>query len=250
MKKVTNYMGLNSIVSTPFSSANNRGEKLQRCPRKWSNSHKDRYDIFRFTLFCLIVPLFGLQLVKEVRASPLEEVQEITISEDSSELEVKENSTAAFATKGLKRWYGQGAAGIDVNDASSFGLLGAGISHFFANGHSINAELNSLYFAQTGEDALGLNLAVLLRWHFHRQPNWSLYIDGGAGVLGTTSKVPSRGSSFNFTPQVGGGATIQLSNQQRLMLGLRWHHISNGELYESNPGRDSIMGYVGLNLPR
>lgn len=164
----------------------------------------------------------------------------------------EERESNAFGSQGDNRWYiqGAGATSFGGEESGSFGLLGAGISHFFINGHSINLELNSLYFDQTGDNAVGINLTALLRWHFYRQPNWSLYIDGGAGILGTTNDVPSAGSSFNFTPQVGGGATIRLNDEQRLMLGLRWHHISNADLYEANPGRDSVMGYVGLNLPQ
>lgn len=159
------------------------------------------------------------------------------------------SSPTEFGRAGLERWYIQGSAAttLDNDKARRFKLLGAGISHFFANGHSVNVELNGLAFDQTGENAVGLNLAVLLRWHFYRQQDWSLYIDGGAGILGTTREVPSAGSHFNFTPQVGGGATVRINGDQRLMVGLRWHHISNADIYDNNPGRDSLMGYVGLN---
>lgn len=160
----------------------------------------------------------------------------------------EESRSEAFGTRGSDRWYIQ--AGAATTFDNEFALAGAGISHFFAKGHSINAELNGMAFSQDGDDAVGANLNLLLRYHFVRQENWSLYIDGGAGILGTTDNVPSGGSSFNFTPQAGGGATIRLSDEERLMVGLRWHHISNANTFDSNPGRDSVMGYVGLNLPR
>ena len=157
-----------------------------------------------------------------------------------------------YGDRGQHRWYLQGGLGtnLDGSDPGSFGLVGAGLSHFFANGQSLNLELNGLGFIQEGEDAVGLNLALLHRWDFIRRPDWSLYLDGGVGVIGTTSPVPSEGSSLAFTPQAGGGATIRLANDQRLMLGLRWHHISNGNLFEDNPGQDSIYGYLGINFPR
>ena len=31
--------------------------------------------------------------------------------------------------------------------------------------------------------------------------------------------------------------------------GIKWHHISNADLFEDNPGRDSIMGYAGVSFP-
>jgi hypothetical protein len=171
-----------------------------------------------------------------------------TVKENSSEID----RDYVFGTKGQGRWYIHGAAAANIDDrkASCFGLLGVGISQFFANGHSISAELNNLFFSQNEEDALGLNLAILLRWHFYRQHNFSIFFDGGAGILGTTNNVPIDGASFNFTPQVGGGASIKLKDEKRLLIGLRWHHISHANLFDNNPGRDSLMGYIGIDLSR
>lgn len=171
--------------------------------------------------------------------------------QQNTESDTEPDSSLTFGERGYKSWYLQGAGAVNINDeSSSFGVVGAGLSEFFANGHSINLELNSMYFSQSGDNAVGLNLTGLFRWHFYQKPNWTLFVDVGGGILGTTNKVPSGGSSFNFTPQAGGGATIRLDEDKQLFLGLRWHHISNADLYEDNPGRDSIMGYVGLSLPR
>jgi hypothetical protein len=182
-----------------------------------------------------------------LQASPLK--QDRT---DSPKLTAQSETT--FGTKGQKHWYVQGAAAttLDREEAfpQRFALAGAGLSKFLFDGHSINLELNTIYFSQPDNDALGLNLALLMRWHFLRKSNWSLFMDGGAGVMGTTSDVPSKGASFNFTPQAGGGVNIKLKQQRQLMLGLRWHHISHADLFGANPGRDSIMGYVGVQFSR
>ena len=68
-------------------------------------------------------------------------------------------------------------------------------------------------------------------------------------MLYTTNNVPSSGSEFNFTPQAGFGVTYDVGQDMRVILGFRWHHISNAELYSDNPGRDSIIGYAGLSFP-
>ena len=205
---------------------------------------KNRFDYFG--VLSTAIFFSTAQLPSLAQSTPETEL------ESNSETETESVST--FGTKGQKRWYIQGAFATTLDNNESdprrFGLAGAGLSQFFLNGHSANLELNGMYFDQPGDNALGLNLSLILRWHFVRQENWSLYIDGGAGILGTTNDVPTNAASFNFTPQVGGGATIKLKDSQRLMLGLRWHHISHADLFESNPGRDSILGYVGLNLPR
>ena len=153
-----------------------------------------------------------------------------------------------FGKAGTQRLYVQGAVASDFDD-ETLGLVGVGASHFFYDNHSVNLELNALAFDQPGDNAVGANLNFLVRSHWIRGENWSLYIDGGAGIIGTTSEVPSEGSSFNFTPQIGGGATFKINDKQRLMTGLRYYHISNADTFESNPGLDALMGYVGLNFP-
>jgi hypothetical protein len=69
-------------------------------------------------------------------------------------------------------------------------------------------------------------------------------------MLSTNNPVPSGGSQFNFTPQAGIGVTIDVGERDaRLVLGLKWHHISNASLYRDNPGRDSVEIYAGLTFP-
>ncbi len=153
-----------------------------------------------------------------------------------------------FGKAGTQRLYVQGAVASDFDD-ETLGLVGVGASHFFYDNHSVNLELNALAFDQPGDNAVGANLNFLVRSHWIRGENWSIYIDGGAGIIGTTSEVPSEGSSFNFTPQIGGGATFQINDKQRLMTGLRYYHVSNADTFESNPGLDALMGYVGFNFP-
>ena len=51
------------------------------------------------------------------------------------------------------------------------------------------------------------------------------------------------------TPQAGFGFTFEVADDTRLLVGGRWHHISNATLFDSNPGRDSLLLYLGLSLP-
>lgn len=207
-----------------------------------AKAHKNK--IYRYT-----IPIVGVMLavlpLNSALASPAEQL---------SNAAAEKESKSAFGTKGQKHWYVQSAVATTLNREEAFprrfGLAGVGLSKFIFEAHSINLELNSIYFSQPSDDALGLNLALLMRWHFVRKSNWTAFADAGAGVMGTTSDVPSRGASFNFTPQAGAGFSLKLNEQRRLILGLRWHHISHADLFGANPGRDSIMGYVGLQFPR
>ena len=209
----------------------------------------DRLDNKIYHGIALLLTVWLMSRSHYANATPIKQLQA-----DSDNTQSERDIEPTFGTKGQEHWYIQGAFATTLDrvesDPRRFGLVGAGISKFLFARHSINLELNTIYFSQPGDDALGLNLALLMRWHFVRKSDWSLYIDGGAGVMGTTSDVPEAGASFNFTPQAGAGTTIKLNDRQWLMLGLRWHHISHADLFGANPGRDSIMGYVGLKLPR
>jgi len=171
---------------------------------------------------------------------------------DISQADTTESTDAPpkYGTAGEQRWYLQSGVGLDFDD-DAFGLVGAGVTHFFYDYHSLSLELNGLYFDQPGDNAAGLNLNLLLRSHWIRGDNWTLYVDGGAGILQSTDGVPSIGSTFNFTPQVGGGATFALNEDdtKRLMVGMRWHHTSSADTFQPNPGLDVLLGYVGINFP-
>ena len=137
--------------------------------------------------------------------------------------------------------------------------LGIAYSYFFEDNLSVELELQGMYFDQGegNEDRpWGANFNLLIRWHFYVEETWSLFIDGGAGMLYTTDDVPFDGSSFNFTPQAGFGVTFDAcsclggwAQDARMMLGVRWHHISNASTYDENPGRDSVLLHFGLTWP-
>jgi hypothetical protein len=155
------------------------------------------------------------------------------------------------------RWMVQTGAAFDTAQSeNTFALLGGGITYFMIDNVSLNLELNAMYFRQISEDALGLNFTLLFRWHFVAQYTWSIYIDIGVGLLGTTEKVPGPtteaprgGSSFNFTPQGGFGFTAQIAENVRFFGGARAYHISNAQIYEGNPGRDNFYVYAGVSFP-
>jgi len=155
-----------------------------------------------------------------------------------------------FGTEGTRRWNLHGGYAYDVKESRNrLGVFGVGFSQFIAEGLSLDMEFNGLFTNQKGTDGEGLNFNLLFRWHFIQKPRYTIYIDGGAGMLLATHDVPENGSEFNFTPQAGFGLTYDIGDEKRLIFGIKWHHISNADLYEDNPGRDSIMGYAGISFP-
>ena len=156
----------------------------------------------------------------------------------------------AYGTQGTRRWNIHAGGGYNIKESGDrIAVAGIGFSQFIADGLSLDMEFNGVIFNQRGEDAGGVNVNLLFRWHFIQKHRYTIYLDGGAGVLYTNENVPRRGSKFNFTPQAGLGMTFDVGREMRLMVGTRWHHASNADLFEDNPGRDSVIGYVGLSMP-
>jgi hypothetical protein len=72
------------------------------------------------------------------------------------------------------------------------------------------------------------------------------YVNGTAGVLYFTDDVPVANSShFNFTFGFGAGFEIWYRENQSIILGYKYQHISNGYTAPRNPGVDSNLFYVG-----
>lgn len=176
----------------------------------------------------------------------------MTLTQDSDEpAEVEPQSAVpAFGASQSLRWNLFAGGGHGLRDGDRHHVqFGAGVSYFIVEDLSLDAEFNLLYVDQSGGDAWGGNLNLLFRYHLIARETWSFYVDAGAGVVGFTDKVPSSGTQFNFTPQAGAGFSVDVGNNARLMAGARWHHISNASLHRDNPGRDSVLGYVGLSFP-
>lgn len=154
----------------------------------------------------------------------------------------------SFGTKDTWRWQLLlgGMSDFEAAEQVEFGLSA---SYFIIDNLSVDFQIEGDYIAQPVANAWGGGATILFRWHFLAYETWSLYADAGSGVLATTVNTPSGGTSFNFTPQAGGGVSFDVAQDLRLMVGARWYHISNANTGETNPGRNSVMAYVMLSVP-
>lgn len=156
-----------------------------------------------------------------------------------------------FGDEGSQWWTIAGGVADDFNHATDFNLRGA-YSYFLIKDVEFSFELNTWYFHQPDDDAFGVNPSINFRWHFIDKDPWTVFGEVGIGLLAATDNVPSGGTSFDFTPRAGGGVTYRLGDSDsRLLLGLRWHHVSNGRIFgsESNPARDGLLVYAGIEWP-
>lgn len=144
-----------------------------------------------------------------------------------------------------------GSITLGLHDKGDIYLTHTGVGYHFIDGVSINLE-GVLGYTDADEpfvsDGLTYGFDLLVRWHFWHDGPWSVYLDGGAGVIWFDDAFPLGGTRQNFTPQAGVGVTYQCADFCRVMAGVRWHHVSNAgkDGAARNPGYDGVMIYAGV----
>lgn len=155
-----------------------------------------------------------------------------------------------FGSPDSSYWHIDLGLGNDF-DERTMGRVGVGVAYFIAEDVSLDWDLALAYVDQPGDNAFAVNVGMLLRWHFLHddEKKWTLYGEAGAGLLGATDDIPDNGTSFNFTPQLGFGATFDIGEGRQLFTGIRWFHISNANTFEDNPAVDFGMVHFTLAFP-
>jgi hypothetical protein len=155
-----------------------------------------------------------------------------------------------WGKEGTSRWGFSGGFAKDLKESNNtLGTLGVEYEYFVNDNLSLDLGLFFMDIDQIETNVRGLNFTLQLRWHFITKESWSMFIEGGAGLLRTSNNAPSSGSTFNFTPQAGIGFSFDIGNNNRWLIGTKWFHISNANTYSSNPGRDSLMIWTGISFP-
>ena len=74
-----------------------------------------------------------------------------------------------------------------------------------------------------------------------------MYLAGAAGGLWFTRETPEPNARrFNFTFEYGGGFRVPLRSGASLVLGYKYHHLSNAYTAPRNPGLDGNVFYLGF----
>lgn len=175
--------------------------------------------------------------------------------EPDSRVDVSPTLTLApFGASGTSHLAVVGTAAFALEDDDSSTDLGLSFAyhHFLIEDVEFIGELGGWHFAQDGDDQWGVNPSMSIRWHFLNRQRWTVFADMGIGVLFATGEVPDGGTSINFMPRAGGGATFRLDDRgTRMIVGARWHHISNARFSgdSDNPDRDGVAFYGGVMWP-
>lgn len=93
-------------------------------------------------------------------------------------------------------------------------------------------------------------LPVSFRWNMDPANRVQPFFELASGVLITDKAVPEGTARFNFVAAAGPGLRVWLTERQALMLGYRFHHISNGNRLDLNPGINSNFFFAGLAIRR
>ncbi len=93
--------------------------------------------------------------------------------------------------------------------------------------------------------SFSLNMLALNFLKIGRLGTGTPYVEAGIGAIYTDFKVDDQGSRINFNPQLGAGLEYPLKNGGAMTLGLRLHHISNGNLLKDNRGVNSALLMIG-----
>jgi len=77
---------------------------------------------------------------------------------------------------------------------------------------------------------------------------WLPYGEAGIGLIYTDFHVRKQGLHLNFNPQFGAGIEFSLEGTRAVFAGVRFHHISNGNLHEDNRGINSWLIMAGYTF--
>lgn len=86
---------------------------------------------------------------------------------------------------------------------------------------------------------------IVWRWRFVPRRRWSAWAELAAGGLWSSSPIPEGSTRANFTAHWGAGARLRLSDTHGLVVAYRFHHLSNGNQLNSNPGVNAHMVLAG-----
>lgn len=79
----------------------------------------------------------------------------------------------------------------------------------------------------------------------------SLFMQTSGGVAVFTRDMPVPDArKLNFLVDLGGGIRVARAKGSAFFAGLKFHHMSNGNLGRQNPGIDGNVIYAGLSSPR
>jgi len=154
-------------------------------------------------------------------------------------------------SRGTRKWRTYASfAGGDRGKGNLYALH-FGYGKFLWDQFSFNVDVFGTYIRSGIDDnGVGYGLDLIFRKHFliKNDDTYSVYLDLGGGLeVQSTEFAGTR--NFNFRVLGGGGGTVRITEQARLMGGLRYLHISDAGIDGGGGGFDGYQVYVGMMMP-
>ncbi len=120
-------------------------------------------------------------------------------------------------------------------------------SGWYQGFHSIMIELPvSVIVSQDISSMVGINF--LACYTFTKAEEWQPYVFGGGGPVYSFADIEGMGADWNGNYQFGLGVQHALSTAHRLLLELRYYHISNAGTEEPNEPLNSLKFLIGITF--
>jgi opacity protein-like surface antigen len=91
-------------------------------------------------------------------------------------------------------------------------------------------------------------VASLLKYNFRTGTDFTPFVEAGAGVSYATKRVPPGGTNFNFILQTGVGLQYAISDRHALSFEWLYHHLSNADTGDHNPGFNTSLFLLGFSI--
>ena len=154
-------------------------------------------------------------------------------------------------SRGTRKWQTYASAAAGDHGKGEMYALHVGYGYFLRDYLSVNMDVLGAYIRSGIDDnGVAAGLDVIFRRHFSwvDDDQWSVYLDLGGGLQQqSTNFAGSR--HFNFRVMGGGGGTLRVAGQIRMMGGIRYLHISDAGIEGGGGGFDGFMFYAGAMFP-
>ena len=154
-------------------------------------------------------------------------------------------------SRGTRKWQIYPSfAGGDQGKGNLYALH-FGYGKFLWDQFSFNVDVFGTYIRSGIDDnGVGLGLDLIFRQHFlmKNDDTYSVYLDLGGGFEKQSTNFAGN-RQFNFRVLGGGGGTVRVTENVRLMGGLRYLHISDAGIDGGGGGFDGYQVYGGVMLP-
>jgi hypothetical protein len=124
----------------------------------------------------------------------------------------------------------------------------AGVGYYLADNFAATLTVPVSHVRQYTRDATMTGLDLTLRYHFLQREQLTLFTDLSRGLDQATHIVPPGGTYFNFTAQLGLGATWRVADHVDVYAGVHYFHLSNAAIrgINHNPDLNAVQPYVGV----